>query len=315
MIVVFFIAFLFMTGLTDAQYYSIDSNISFDFAQSVNGTGFFSSYRNVNMSDPLGNLQGVTGQDFSGMASKNLAHGSGKIKDNSRILAYSYYNETDLIPVENGIVLGDDVNITAFPSIGIQEDTDMVYNPSAVAVGSGYYARDRHPIGFLSLPEDRTYVKNLDTGSTLGNEIKYAKSFRKVLEAHVEYIDLANATMELNETIREGTVQIGALQLEELPTFRDIDNENGDVATVLSIKKSKPQIETDEIYIGSFHLNKKFILSASVITDDEDDYYEWIPCCYQGIEDVIGDDSQDDIMKGIFDCTCYKVLNEEKQPK
>lgn len=298
-----------MTGLADAQYYSIDSNISVDFAQSVIGTGFFSSYRNVNMPDPLGNLQGATGQDLSGMAAKHLAHGSGKIRDTSRILAYSYYNETDLIPVENGVELGDDVNITAFPSIGIQEDTSTVYGPSAMAIGSGYYAGARHPINYLSLPEDKTCVKNLDTGSILRNEIEYAKSFRKVLEAHVEYIDLAKATMELNETITEGKVRIGALQLEELPTLRDIEDENGDVATVLSIKKAKPKFETDEMYFGSFHIKKSVNLSAYVNDDDEDDYYEWLPCCYQGIEDITGDDSQNNSIKGLFDCACYKGLN------
>lgn len=288
-----------MTGLADAQYYSIDSNISIDFAQSVNGTGFFSSYRNVNISDPLGNLQGVAGKDLSGVVSKHLAHGSGKIVDNSRILAYSYYNETDLIPVENGMELGDDVNITAFPSVGIQEDTSMTYSLSSVAIGRGYYSG--HPISYVSLPVDRTCVKNLDTGSTLHNEIGYAKSFWKVLEAHAEYIDLAKATMELNETITEGKVRIGALQLEELPTFRDIEDENGDVATVLSIKKSKPKFETDEMYFGSFHIKKSMNLSAYVNDDDEDDYYEWLPCCYHGIDDITEDDSQNNSIKGLFD--------------
>lgn len=288
-----------MTGLADAQYYSIDRNISMDFAQSTNGTGFFSSYRNVNMPDPLGNLQGAAGQDLSGMAAKHLAHGSGKIEDNSIILAYSYYNETDLIPAENDVELGDDVNITAFPSVGIQEDTSMTFIPSGVAIGRGYYSR--HPISYVSLPVDRTCVKNLDTGGTMHNGIEYAKSFRKVLEAHAEYIDLAKATMELNETITGGKVRIGALQLEELPTFRDIEDENGDLATVLSIKKAKPKFETDEMYFGSFHIKKSMNLSAYVNDDDEDDYYEWLPCCYQGIDDITGDDSKNNSIKGIFD--------------
>jgi len=287
-----------MTGLVDAQYYSLDHNISIDFSQSVDGIGFFSSYSTINMPDPLGNLQGVAGQDLSGMVAKHHAHGSGKIEGNSRIIAYSYYNETDLIPVQDGVELGDDVNITSIPSVSIQEDTSMAYSPLSVGIGRGYYAR--HPVRYVSLPEDRTCVKNLDTGSILHNEIKYAKSFRKTLEAHADYINLANTTMKLDETINEGMVRIGALQLEELPSIRDFEWWNGDWVTVPSIKKSKPQIEMDETYLGSFHLEKSMILSAWANEEDDDDYYEWLPCCCQGIKDLTGFDPQDTIEK-IFD--------------
>ncbi len=306
-----------MTGLAAAQY-SLEDNISIDLVQSINGTGFFSSYRNLNMPDPLGNLQGATGHDLSGMATKHLAHGSGKIGENSRILAYSYYNETGIVPVQGNVELEpviDEENITASPSISIQEDTSMVYSPSVIALGSGYYARN--PIRHLSLPEDRTYIKNLDTGSILSNEIEYSKAFRKELNAHANYIDLPNTTMEFDETITDGMVRIGELQLEELPTFRDVVMVKGDeglsdeedepeTVTVLSIEKSKPLIETDEVYIGSFHIKKNMILATSVYEEDEEDG-RWLPCCYLRTEDITdGLDREAWVPEEIFNCSCYK---------
>lgn len=313
-----FISFLFMTGLAAAQY-SLENNISINLVQLVNGTGFFSSYRYVNMPDPLGNFQGAAGQDLSGIAAKHLAHGSGKIVENSRILAHSYYNETGIIPVQDDMELEpviDEENITSYPSITIQEYMSMSYSPSSMAPGGDYYARN--PIRRMSLPEDRTCIKNLDTGSILQNEIEYAKALRKEFEAHVDYIDLANTTMELNETITDGRVRLGALQLEELPTFRDMEVEKGseeqwndegrhEMVPVLLIKKSKPLIEMNEMYIGSFHLKRSMRLAASVDEDYEED--KWLPCCYQKIEEGLELDHEDRSFEGIFDCKCYKGLN------
>jgi len=299
-----------MTGLAAAQY-SLENNISIDSAQSVDGTGFFSAYRYVNMPDPLGNLQGVAGQDLSGMAAKHLAHGSGKISENSRILAYSYYYEDGVIPVQDGVELEpivDEENITSLPSIRIQEDTSMIYGPSTMALGRGYYAHNL--ISRASLPADRTCIKNLDTGSILHNEIEYARAFRKELEAYADYINQANTTMQLDETVTEGMARIGALWLEELPTIRESESDEDEI---LLIKKSKPLIETDEMYIGSFHLNKSMILAASVDKSDEDDAdYDWLPCCSGGYLDMPinyqkGSKGFGSNVKGIFDCSCVKV--------
>jgi hypothetical protein len=317
---------LFIIGLAAAQY-SLDTNISIESVQSVDGTGFFSSYRSVNMPDPLGNLEGVTGQGLSGMAAKHLAHGSGQISDKSKIHAYNYYNETGIVLVQGGVELEpviDDDNITALLSIGIREDTSMTYNPSFIALERGYYARN--PIIRRSLPADRTFIKNLDTGSKLHNEIEYAKAFRKELEAQADYVDLANTAMELDETITEGMVKIGALQHEELPTFREREAEKGseepwdeeepEMVSFFVIEKSKPQIEMDEMYIGSFHIKKSMVLATFVDgSDEEDEIDEWLPCCYQGFDDLEGLDSEYLSIEKIFDCTCYKAIDKEMLPK
>ena len=309
-----------MTGLAAAEY-SLETNISISMAQSVEGNGFSSAYRYVNMPDPLGNLEGVVGYGLSGMAATHTAHGSGAIEDEFLILAYSYYYEDGEAPVQGGVELEpviDDDNTTAFPFIRIQGDTSMIYNPSDMTLESGYYARN--PISWRSLPADRTFIKNFDTGSILQNEIEHAKALRKELEAQADYIDLANTSMKLDETITEGKVQIHALQLEGLPAFRDLEVENGgengednggepEIVSVLLIEKSKPLIEIDEVYIGNFHLNKSINLTTSVSDDEEDD--DWLPCCNQSIDDIMGKDVWYKGVKGIFDCTCWEALKEE----
>ncbi len=281
-----------------------------DLAQSIDGTGFFSSYRYIEMPDPYGNLQGVAGHGLSGMIGKHLAHGSGESDENSRILAYSYYYEDGVIPVQGGVELKpvvDDDNITSFPSLRIKENTRMIFSPSAFSLGNGYYARN--PIIRASPLADTTCIKNLDAGMSLHSQIENAKAFQKELEAFADYIDVANASMKLDETITSGIVRIGALQVEELPSFREDD--------LLLIKKSKPIIEMDAMYIGSLHINKSMFFTVSDDESDEDEYEdEWLPCpCNSVLDSIIAQPIYFNGAKGfgydvrpVFDCTCPNVL-------
>ena len=128
---IIFLSFLMITSLSDADYVH-DTNISIDLVQSINGSGFFSSYRDVTVPDPLGNLEGAVGQGLSGMESKHRAHGSGEIDDESRILAYSYYYEDGVVPVQEGMELDPVIeNITALPFLlvrKIQLDVCSIHN-------------------------------------------------------------------------------------------------------------------------------------------------------------------------------------------
>jgi hypothetical protein len=303
-----------MTGLAAAEY-SLETNISIKLTQLVEGNGFSSTYRYVNMPDPLGNLEGAVGDGLSGMTAKHAAHGSGAIEEKFIILAYSYYYEDGEAPVQGGVeelepVIDDD-NTTAFSMVRFQADTSMIYNPTNSTLERGHYAHS--PISWRSLPADRTFIKNFDTGSLLQNEIDHAKALKKELEAQADYIDVANTSMKLDQTIKDGIVRIRALKLEKLPTIREMEVGDGDdeddggepeIVPVLLIEKSDPLIEIDEVYIGNFHLNKSINLTASVSDDDEDD--EWLPCCNQSIDDIEGKGIWYKGITGIFDCTCWK---------
>ena len=286
---IIFLSFLMITSLSVADYVH-DTNISIDLVQSVNGSGFFSSYRDVTVPDPLGNLEGAVGQGLSGMESKHRAHGSGEIDDESRILAYSYYYEDGVIPVQEGMELDPVIeNITALPFLLVLEDTSLMYVPFAITVGRGYYPLN--PIKLNSLPEDRTYISNLDSGSVLQNEVEYTRALNKELEASAHYLDMANATMNIDETISEGKVRIRAIQVERLPTPSEIEVEKMttdemaeeeepeiEVIPILLLEKSEPQVEIDEIYWGSFRLKNRMALARSTTLDQKEDF--WLPCCY-----------------------------------
>ena len=110
------------------------------------------------------------------------------------------------------------------------------------------------------------------------------------------------------------------MQLEGLPAFRDVEVEDGggngednggepEIISVLLVEKSKPLIEIDEVYVGNFHLNKSINLTTSVSDDEEDD--DWLPCCNQSIDDIMGKNVWYKGVKGIFDCTCWEALKEE----
>jgi hypothetical protein len=306
---IFLFSFLIITNLSLADYVH-ETNISVDLVQSINGSGFFSSYRDVAVPDPLGNLEGAVGRGLSGMESKHRAHGSGEINDKSRILAYSYYYEDGVVPVQGSMELDpviDEENITALPFIQVLEKTILMHVPFAKTVGRWY--SPLNPIKFNSLPEDCTYILNLDSGSFLQNKVEYAKALNKKLEASAHYLDVVNTTMDVNEEISEGKVRIRALQVESLPTLDEIEvdkmttNEKAEeeseieVMPILLLEKSEPQIEMEEIYQGSFRLKNRMILATSITLDQKEDF--WLPCCYNRSVEY---DNR-------LNCTCSPILN------
>jgi hypothetical protein len=318
---IIFLSFLIITRLSVADYVH-DTNISIDLVQSIKGSGFFSSYRDVTVPDPLGNLEGAVGQGLSGMESKHRAQGSGEINDESRILAYSYYYEDGVVPVQEGMELDpviDEENITALPFLQVLEDTSLMHVPFAMTVGRGYYSLN--PIKLNSLPEDRTYISNLDTGSVLQNEVEYARALNKELEASAHYLDMANTTMNVDEMISEGKVRIRALQVERLPTPDEIEvekmttNEMAEeeepeivVIPILLLEKSEPQIEMDEIYQGSFRLKNRMALATSTTLDQKEDF--WLPCCYNRSTDMNESDHKYRTFESIFNCTSDEKLEK-----
>ena len=293
---VIFLSFLIITSLSVADYLH-ETNTSIDLVQSINGSGFFSSYRDVTVPDPLGNLDGAVGQGLSGMESKHRAHGSGEINDKSRILAYSYYYEDGVIPVQGGVELDpviDDKNTTGLPFLQVLEETNLMHVPFTMTVGRGYYPLN--PIKLNSLPEDRTYISNLDSGSVLQNEVEYARVLNKELEASAHYLDMANTTMDINETISEGKVRISALQVERLPTPGEIEVEKMttnelaekeseiEVIPIILMENIKPKIEMDEIYRGSFRLKNRMAFATSTTLNQTEDF--WLPGYYNRSTDM-----------------------------
>ncbi|MCJ7445142.1 MAG: hypothetical protein MUO26_11575 [Methanotrichaceae archaeon] len=288
--------------------YLLETNFSLEFDQNVKGNGFFASYIHAVMPDPYGNKYGVVGEGLSGMGVQHRSHGSGTIDEQYKVSGYTYYTEAGVVPVEGGIELEpviDDDEIYSIPFIQAKEDADIKYSPTMMAPGTGHYLN--HPINFNSLLRDSNCIKNLDTGNLMQNDINYAHAIQKELEASADWMDQANTTMKFDEMITEGQTQIYVLKPADIPNF----NQDEESAVPFIIKKSKPDIEIDEMYIGTFDIMENMSLGYwEFISDLDDEGVEnWIPCCIDGWNTLpslyqlqIGKDT-----RGIFDCTCYKA--------
>jgi hypothetical protein len=288
--------------------YLLETNFSVEIDQSVQGNGFYSSYKYTSVPDPYGNFYGLVGYGISGMVAQDHSHGSGTMDKQYKLSGYTFYTEAGVVPGEGEEPVIDDDEVYSLPFINVKEDSDMKYNPSTMSVGTGHYREN--PIKFNSLLKESTCIKNLDTGGLMQNDIDYASAIEKELEASADWLDLANTIMNLEETVTDGRVHIGVLKLIDVPNFREeVEEENPLMPFVF--KRSIPEIEVDEIYQGTFQIKKNMSLSYFDYESDfdEDGIENWIPCCIGGWDTMpqlyqvaVGKDD-----KGVFDCTCYKT--------
>ena len=146
-----------------------EKNLKFNFEQNVSGTGFFSAYKYALMPDATG----TEGRLFNGVEAKNKAHGSGKIDADWNIYAEnSYTNKTWINGAydEDGEVIEDEEEATSI--VQMKEDSQMVYSPLAMGIGSRYY--NLHPITFNSLLKEEDWIKNRNGLNSLHHRVDHA---------------------------------------------------------------------------------------------------------------------------------------------
>jgi hypothetical protein len=278
-------------------------DLKFDFEQNVRGTGFSASYKYAQMPDAAG----TEGRLFNGVEVKNRAHGSGKIDADSKMHAESTYtNKTWINGVydENGEVIQetpDDQKTTSV--VQMNENSQMVYSPLVMAIGSRYY--DLHPIAFNSLLTEEDWIKNRDGLNSLHHSVDQAHGLNIAFDAQSDAI---NNTMNVDENLVNGRAHFGALQLVGIPVDEMPEYDSGDVQVLgLAMKAwKKPLIELDEDYVGNYHIKK----NMNLYTYSDDDLREdpWLPCCSGGFMDMNYEDAKAfKSAKGVFDYTCFKV--------
>jgi hypothetical protein len=77
--------------------YLSETNFSVEIDQNVQGTGFHSSYKYASVPDLAGNINEVTGREFSGMVAQDRSHGSGTIDKQFKLSGYSFFTEAGWI--------------------------------------------------------------------------------------------------------------------------------------------------------------------------------------------------------------------------
>ncbi len=137
--------------------------------------------------------------------------------------------------------------------------------------------------------------------------------------------DYSSITLNINESLTNGRVHFGAIQLvgtpvDEMPEEETSEEEVIPLGVAMKAWK-RPLTEVDEDYVGDFDISKKMTLTAYFEDDVEDEEDEWLPCCsYSG-----GNNGWDDMTitdrkgfgsstRGIFDCKCFKLADKAQFP-
>jgi hypothetical protein len=285
-----------------------EKNLKFNFEQNASGTGFFTVYKYAQMPDALG----TEGRLFNGVEAKNKAHGSGIIDIDSNIYAESSYTNKTWINGaydEDGEEIYDEEESTSV--IQMKEDSKMTYNPSLMGIGSGYYSFN--PVVFKSLLKEEDWIKNRNGLNLLHHRVDQAHGLNMVLDAQS---DATNNTMNLEEDLVDGRAHFKVLQLEGIPVDGEPE-EGSEEAQVLGMAMKewkKPLIESDEDYIGSFHIKKN--MNIYTYSEEEEKEDPWLPCCSGGFNDLNYEDAKTfKSAKGIFDCTCFIVPVKAQFPR
>lgn len=244
-------------------------NISFNFEQSVQGSGYFMTYKYIQLDSP--------GTTQKGPMYKDYAHGSGTIDNEVTICAEQVAYEK-----LQGCYLEEE----AYSCISAREDNSMVYSPMTMSYGNGYYARN--PIRYDSLLKEKTSIKNYRPVTSMHHQVEYAKAVDKEIDVIVKdkryyygdpiYEGVGYTSMNITEDVTDGTVHIGVLQGEPNPM-----NATGYGGRDTSAWKN-PMIEIDEDYVGTFHIEKKMDIDVPYksvkVTSD------WLSCCIGGCADM-----------------------------
>jgi len=285
-----------LTGMAAAEY-SFKSNLTLSMEQKVEGQGYFMSYKYARMPNALG-MEGIMN---NGVEAKDYLHGSGSISSDFIVSAENSEKEEGEVNDED---MGFDYQ-EALSCIQMKEDSNMVYSPMSVAIGTGYYAVS--PINFNSLIKEKTWLKNRGSGSSMHHEVEYAHGLDKDLELLVKSFiseeDPSISMMNVTEDVTTGRTHIGVLQIDPL-----LQNEEGTGFSMLGV--ASPLIEIDEDFVGTFHIEKKLNLTSSV--DETEEETDWLPCCSGGFEDL---PKKYPSHQGIFDCSCYKVPATAQFPR
>lgn len=264
--------FVGMAAAMDTDY-TKTSNMTFDFEQSVEGSGYFMTYRYIQLDTPNTETQ-------KGPMYKDYAHGSGTIDNEIVIQAIDTIREEES---------GGYTETETYSCISAQEDNSMVYSPMTMAYGNGYYARN--PIRYDSLLKEKTCIKNYRPLTSMHHEVEYAKALDKEINVIVKdkyytysdplYQGVGYTTMNIVEDVTDGRTHIGVLQGEP----NSMNNTGYDYPAMGKDSHAwkNPMIEIDEDYIGTYHIEKNMTLEVpykhEIIESD------WLTCCFGGCDD------------------------------
>jgi hypothetical protein len=264
----------------------VDKNVSFTFEQSVQGDGYFMTYKYAKMGD---------------VEFKDYAHGSGSLDNEAILASYDSSKKYHLWTPD-----WYDMNISC---IQYKETSHMVYAPTFIPIGTGFYAAN--PLNYDSLLKEKTWIKNRRTATSMQHEVEYAHQIDKDLKVFGKvfsnftydpiYESLGQTQMSIKEDVKEGKIHIGVLQGNNDKTGYIGSTSLNSWTTAWK----NPAIEIDEDYFGTYHVEKN--MSIEVPYKKNQPTYDWLPCtCQSGWDYLTLHDQRYHSAKGFFDCAACK---------
>ena len=266
--------------------------IKFNYEDNISGYGNFASNNKIIAQGPHADARVYS--RLADVLLQKADHGSGSIERELIITSTEFLKR-----------IVDPDFIYSYALIAALGNSSMVHSPQAVPIGNGYYAA--HPVNFNSLLGDTTQIKNYASKTSMGQEIEYAHAINADLLASVEddYLDdkgasksLTRSLMNLNGDVTRGTSHLTVLQ--------------GGTRNSKNVW-SKPDIDIDQVYTGTFNFAAKMNLTLPVYKSLAEDF--WLPCCSGGWVNVMPSDKKGFGIdaKGIFDCTCPRWLTKAQE--
>jgi len=176
-------------------------------------------------------------------------------------------------------------------------------------VGNGYYSA--HPISYGSVIGSQTWIKNERSSTSMQQDISYAHGINGQMNAvatdssysidGVKSSSSSTTHMEINENVANGSIHIGVLQESDNSGLGmdAVDTTNSGKDSSMEAWK-KPALETEEDYIGTYHIYKNMTISTSYNQNQRND--SWLDFPGRGYFDRIWPHPVSISANNIFNC-------------
>ncbi len=201
-------------------------------------------------------------------------------------------------------------------SISFKSQSKISQAPTAISVGSGYYSS--HPIGYGGEIGSQTSIKNERSSASMQQDINYAHGVNGQMNVMAtdssrsrgdsKFSGSSTTQMKIDENVTNGQIHFGVLQgSDNSGLATDADGTINRNTDPLVEAWKKPDLEIDEDYIGTYHINKNMTISTSYNQNQRNDSWLDFPSGGYFDTNLPGPISTD--LDKIFNC---KIANPSK---
>ena len=279
------------TNTNSWSIYRQSESLTFDYSQSVQGTISPVDYHGRTLNPYISSYQDIRMNDVRQRDSTSALQGS-----------YNYEEQTTLRSDAYNPVYMNITKPAGSPIYTVQyfEQWPVILRSNKALRYSGKEINDREVEGnnLDFAGSDFLYNKELSKDTSVGLLIKGMNATVIATDNSI----ISTQFMPLKEMdYRIAAQTSGIADLRYRQTGPDYDIKHGTYKVVN---------EGDERYIGLYNLSRHIYMRSDFRNITRD--YDWLSCCYSGWDSMNSYDKKGfgASTKGVFDCTCYKVLSK-----